>query len=83
MTPEPRPEVAGHEIALMASEAGWGTPAPGIAEETDVAAWRSEYADLLAKGPEAVMQEAAASNAEFDRQADAERRAELGLEAGQ
>ena len=83
MTPQPWPEVAGHEIALIASEALWGAPIPDTAEEADMAAWRSEYADLLAKRPEAVMQEAAASNAAFDAQADAERRAELALEAGQ
>jgi hypothetical protein len=47
-----------------------------------MAAWRAEYADLLAKGPEAVMREAGASNAAFDRQAEAERRAEAELEAG-
>jgi hypothetical protein len=74
--------VADHEIALMASEAKWGAPVPDIAEEADMAAWRAEYADLLAKGPEAVMREAGASNAAFDRQAEAERRAEAELEAG-
>ena len=79
------PDFAGfadHEIALMAAEAKWGAPIPDTAEEADMAAWRSEYADLLAKGPEAVMQDAAASNAAFDRQAEAERRAERALEAG-
>jgi hypothetical protein len=83
MTPQPWPEVADHETALIAAEALWGAPIPDIAEEADMTAWRSAYADLLAKGPEAVMQDAAASNAEFDRQADAERRAERELEAGQ
>jgi hypothetical protein len=82
MTSEPRPEVAGHEIALMASEALRGAPVPDIAEEADVAAWRAEYADLLGKGAEAVREEAAASRAAFDRQAEAERRAEPELEAG-
>ena len=83
MIRQPCPEVADHEIALIATQAKCDAPIPDIAEEADMAAWRSEYAGLLRKGPEAVMQEAAASNAEFDRQADAERRAERALEAGQ
>ena len=82
MTPEPRPEAADHEIALMAAEALWGAPVPDIAEEADMAAWRAEYAALLSKGPEAVMEDAAASRAAFDRQAEAERRAEAEMEAG-
>lgn len=67
--PEPWPEVAGHEVALMASEARWGVPIPDIAEEADLAAWRADYADLLSKGAEAVMEQVAATRAEFGRQA--------------
>jgi hypothetical protein len=68
----PWPEVAGHEVALMASEAQWGVPIPDIAEAADIAAWRAGYADLLSKGAEAVQEQIAASNAAFDRQAEAE-----------
>jgi hypothetical protein len=76
MASGPWPEVADHDIALMASEHLWGAPAPDIAEAADLAAWRAEYADLLSKGPGAVMEEVAAGNAEFDRQAEAERQLE-------
>ena len=69
---EPWPEVADHEVALMASEAKWGAPIPDIAEAADIAIWRADYADLLSKGAEAVREEIAASNAEFERQAEAE-----------
>jgi hypothetical protein len=76
MTSEPWPEVADHEIALMASEHLWGVSSPDPAEAADLAAWRAEYADLLSKGAAAVMEQVAASNAEFDRQAEAERELE-------
>ena len=63
------PEVADHEVALMAAEMKWGVPIPDITEEADVAAWRADYADLLSKGVQAVKEEIAVSNAEFERQA--------------
>ncbi len=70
--PGPWPQVAGHEIALMASEALLGEPMPDIAEAAGLAAWRADYADLLSKGAEAVMEQVA-TNAEFGRQAKAGR----------
>ena len=83
MRPEPWPEVADHEIALMASEHLWGVPAPDIAEAAEIAAWRTGHADLLSKSPEAVMEQVAASNAEFDRELEAERELERQEDAGQ
>ena len=81
--PEPSPEVAGHEIALMASEHLWGMPDPDIAEAAEVAAWRAGHADLLSKGPEAVMEQVAASNVEFDRELEADRELERQEDAEQ
>jgi hypothetical protein len=73
---EAEPEVADHEVALMASEAKWGVSIPDITEAADIAAWRADYADLLSKGAEAVREEIAATNAEFGKQAEAEAEAE-------
>ena len=50
----------------MASEHLWGMPDPDIAEAAEVAAWRAGHAGRLSKGPEAVMEQVAASNVEFD-----------------
>jgi hypothetical protein len=71
--PESRPEVADHEIALMSSEFLWGTPYPDLEDAAEVAAWRAEHADLLSKGPAAVMEQADASEAEFDWEAEQEK----------
>ena len=70
--PEPGPEVADHELALMAAEFLSGTPYPDLEDAAEVAAWRAEHADLLSKGPEAVMELADAREAEFEREAEAE-----------
>jgi hypothetical protein len=70
--PEPWPEVADHELALMAAEFLSGTPYPDLEDAAEVAAWRAEHADLLSKGPEAVMELADAREAEFEREAEDE-----------
>ena len=71
--PEPWPEVADHEIALMSSEFLWGTPYPDLEDAAEVAAWRAEHADLLSKGSAAVMEQADAKEAEFDWEAEQEK----------
>jgi hypothetical protein len=81
--PEPWPEVAGHEIALMSSEALRGVSAPDIAEAADLAAWRAEYADLLSKGPEAVMEHVDATRADFGRELAAGRELDRQEDAAQ
>jgi hypothetical protein len=83
MASEPWPEVADHEVALMASEFLWGAPIVDDAVAAELAAWRADHADLLSKGPEAVMEEVAASNAEFDRELEAERELEREEDAEQ
>jgi hypothetical protein len=70
--PELWPEVADHELALMAAEFLSGTPYPDLEDAAEVAAWRAEHADLLSKGPEAVMELADAREAEFDWEAEQE-----------
>ena len=70
--PEPEPEVADHELALMAAEFLSGAPYPDLEDAAEVAAWRAEHADLLSKGPEAVMEQADAREAEFDEEAERE-----------
>jgi hypothetical protein len=69
---EPWAEVADHELALMSAEFLSGTPYPDLEDAAEVAAWRAEHADLLSKGPEAVMELADAREAEFEREAEAE-----------
>ena len=81
--PEPWPEIADHEIALMASEVLWGVPAPDIDEAAAIAAWRGEHADLLSKGPEAVMERVHAIRADFGRELAAERELERQQDAEQ
>ena len=79
--PELWPEVADHELALMAAEFLSGTPYPDLEDAAEVAAWRAEHADLLSKGPEAVMELADAREAEFDWETEDEREAEAESEA--
>ena len=54
----------------MAAEFLSGTPYPDLEDAAEVAAWRAEHADLLSKGPAAVMEQADASDAEFDWEAE-------------
>jgi hypothetical protein len=56
----------------MSAEFLSGTPYPDLEDAAEVAAWRAEHADLLSKGPEAVMELADAREAEFEREAEAE-----------